>query len=151
MNMKHWWNDTDRSNWITVTKTCLSANSSTTDLTLWTFWDWTQATWWKAGSFHDPNKRPSNPVQVFAGPEISRRLRLPLFKTVGTWKWEGCQTWHWQPLHPTEIFLVLIFVRGWVDRKALGLCQQKIPMTPAGIEPATLLFGVQYGLNTNIN
>jgi hypothetical protein len=31
------------------------------------------------------------PLQALAGPEGSRRLRLPDFKTVGTWMWWGCQ------------------------------------------------------------
>ena len=43
---------------------------------------------------------------------------------------------HRPPLPPPqEVFLVPIFVRGWV--RPVGLGQWKIPMTPSGIEPAT--------------
>jgi len=31
------------------------------------------------------------PLQAWTGPEGSRSLRLPDFKTVGTWRWQGCQ------------------------------------------------------------
>jgi hypothetical protein len=31
------------------------------------------------------------PLEALTGPEGSRRLKLPNFKTIGTWMWQGCQ------------------------------------------------------------
>ena len=31
------------------------------------------------------------PLQAWTGPEVSRRFRIPDFKTIGTWRWEGCK------------------------------------------------------------
>jgi hypothetical protein len=31
------------------------------------------------------------PLQALTGPKGSRRLRLQYFKTIGTWRWQGCQ------------------------------------------------------------
>jgi len=74
----------------------------------------------------------------------SRRLRLQDFKTIGTWKWWGCQ------LYTLAAFTrkVLLSVRSWVDPRPKvcmeGTCQWKIPMTPLGNEPTTFQLVEQY-------
>jgi len=59
-------------------------------------------------------------LQRFFGLKVKqshyRRLRLPDFKTVGTRRWKGCQPYAPAICTPQEIFLVLIYVRSWVNQ-----------------------------------
>jgi hypothetical protein len=66
------------------------------------------------------------------------------FKTVGTWRWLGCQPYAPAAFTPQEITLVLIYVSGWVDPSGRkDYVKEKIPMTPSGIEPPTFRFIAQ--------
>ena len=78
-------------------------------------------------------------VLASSGPESSRRLRPPNFKTIGTWRWQGCQ-----PYAPAA------FTRrkySWysffADPRAI-VCQWKFPTIPTRIEPATFLLVAQW-------
>jgi len=68
----------------------------------WTFKpiiSWTQTTnaTSKVNNFHAHTN--SNPI---TDPEGSRRLRLPDFKTAGTWRWQGCQPYVPAALKPRK-------------------------------------------------
>jgi hypothetical protein len=109
----------------------------------------------KAWLFSNTAGRPSSPrraiqftcwvkviaLQAWTFPEGSRRLRLPDFKTIGTWSWCGYQPNAPAAFTSQEIFMVFISVRDWVNSRdtvrPVGLCRWKIPITPLQIEPAT--------------
>ena len=71
--------------------------------------EWTKTICWRC------NKGPAIPVKAWADPEDPRRLRLPDFMTVGTWRWYGCHPYAPAAFIPQEIFLVFISVRSSVD------------------------------------
>jgi hypothetical protein len=75
------------------------------------------------------------PVQVWMGPECSRRLKLQDMTIFGTWRWLGCQPDAPATFTPQEIFLALMSVRGWVDSRAIVWpegCQWQILIRPSG-------------------
>jgi hypothetical protein len=44
------------------------------------------------------------PLQALTSPEGSRRLRLQDFKTIGTWRWQGCQPYSPAAFTPCKYF-----------------------------------------------
>jgi len=69
-----------------------------------------------------------------------QEVEAPRFKTMGTWRWKGCQSYAPAAFTPQDKFLVIISVKGWINPRDIvrpeGLIQWRIPMTPSGIETA---------------
>ena len=86
------------------------------------------------------------PLPAWTSPLRSRRMRLPEFLDSRHMKVVKLSALWTGRLHPLtqEISLALISVKVCVDLRAIlrpeGLSQLKIPMTPSGIEPATIRF-----------
>ena len=87
------------------------------------------------------SKGKSVPLQTRSGPEGSRKLRFPDFMTTAQDGGKVVSLTHRPPLPPgnapgTNFCYRLGRPQG---HSAIGriLCQRNIPMTPAGIEPAT--------------
>ena len=82
------------------------------------------------------------PLQARCSPEGSRRFRLPDFHDIWHMKVVRLSASLNGRLYPQEIFLVLIFTRGWVDPRAMvrseGDISLKNPVTPPGIDPGTV-------------
>jgi len=80
-------------------------------------------------------------LQARCGPEGSRRLRLPDFHDIQHMKVVRSSS-RTVRHYPQEMFLVLIFTRGWVDSRAMvrseGNMSLKNPVTPLGIDPGTV-------------
>jgi hypothetical protein len=82
------------------------------------------------------SKGKAIPLQALTGPEGSRRLRLPDFKTIDTWRWQGCK-----PYAPAAFTSRKCSWYSFIVRPE-G-CQWKNPVTPSGIDPATFRFVAQ--------
>jgi hypothetical protein len=71
--------------------------------------------------------RPSVAQRVTGG------LGSQISMTFGTWRWWGCQPHAPAAFTPQEMFLVLIFTRGWVNPRIMvrseGICHWKIQDT----------------------
>jgi hypothetical protein len=51
------------------------------------------------------------PLEAWTGPEVTRSLKLPDFKTIGTWRWQFYQPYTPAAFTSQDIFLIFISVR----------------------------------------
>ena len=59
----------------------------------------------------------TNPCQACTSSLGARRLKVPNFLTISTWRWQGCQPHTPAAFTPLKIIQVLISLRGWVNTR----------------------------------